>query len=164
MTLESIERGVARGVAAGIVFRGPAPESALRELESLVGTPLPPDLRAFYALHDGAEGIGVAGYDDVLSVAQMVDNWQLLRDVWSEIEQTHVRAPAAGIAPVLYSPRWVPFTQDGGGSFHCVDMQPDPRLGNVGQVIRYWNSEPPTLVAPSFAVWLETVEWTPEDA
>lgn len=154
---------VARGVEAGIVFRGPASESALRDLERLVDAPLPADFRAFYALHDGAEGIGIVGNDDFLCVAEIIKSWQLLHTVWSEIEQSPVRKPAPGIAPVPYSPRWAPFTHDGGGSFLCLDMQPDATLGHVGQIIRYWNSEPPTLVAPSFAAWLDTVEWTPED-
>lgn len=145
--MNELEVAIARGVEAGVRFRPPASTAALAELERELGLVLPDDLRAFYALHDGAEGIGIAAYDDLLSVAEATAAWSLLRDVWSEI----------GAEPGMWSNAWLPITSDGGGSYNCVDLA----AAGSRPVIRYEHADPVrTRVADSFATWLATVDWT----
>jgi cell wall assembly regulator SMI1 len=145
--MTELEVAIARGTRAGARFRSPAPFAQLAELERRVGGRLQEDLHAFYALHDGVDGIGVAGHEDLLSVAEAGDAWSMLREVWSELE------PHQG----LWSDLWLPVTSDGGGSHLCVDLAAD----RLGTVIRYWHVDPDRpRVADSFTKWLATVDWT----
>jgi len=163
VTSSTIDLGLARAAKAGVVFRGPALPEGLLALEQIGGAPLPDDFVAFYARHDGAEGVGIAAYEDLLAVDEIAKSWRLLREVWSEIEHSPGGGMPGGIAPALWSPAWLPFTHDGGGSHLCIDVASDrgPK-GRRGRVIRYWNGDPDRqVVAPSFAAWLSAVQWTP---
>ncbi|MBA3397485.1 MAG: SMI1/KNR4 family protein [Deltaproteobacteria bacterium] len=147
MTPEMLN-AIARGVRDGVVFRAGASDVELRMLEERIGLALPDELRAFYLAHDGAEGIGVATNDDLLAVGQIMESWMVLCDVWSEIDAE----------PGMWSALWLPVTDDGGGSFLCVDLG-----AGAGEtpVLRYLHGEPERpRIASSFTQWLATVEWT----
>lgn len=46
----------------------------------------------------------------------------------------------AGVRPVWWWPKWIPFMENGGGDYLCVDM--DPTLsGNLGQIVIYYHDE-----------------------
>jgi cell wall assembly regulator SMI1 len=158
-----LKSAIARATRAGIVLRPPASGDALAKLEQLTKLRLPEDFRAFYSAHDGADGIGVANQEDLLSVSEIETSWQLLHDIWSPHKQDRGREVDAGMAQVLWHAAWIPFTHDGGGSYLCVDLAPDESAGGrVGQVIQLWHSDPSRqLVTKSFAHWLADVEWTP---
>jgi cell wall assembly regulator SMI1 len=159
----TLDRAIARGKQAGIVFRPPASIATVADLARTIRVELPEEFAAFYARHDGAKGMGVAGNEDFLSIAEIGDRWQLLCEVWREIEPAPARSRStdAGIRDTGWCERWIPFTDSPSGDHLCLDLSPDTG-GTVGQVIRYWNGNPTRkLVASSFVDWLANVEWTP---
>lgn len=145
--MNELEAAIARGSRSGVEFRAPASLAAIAELERELGHALPADLRAFYALHDGATKIVVAAYQDLMSIAEARSEWTGLRRVWSEL----------AAQPGLWSDTWFPITSDGGGGYVCIELAGD----RAGTVIRYLHGDPARpRIAASFTQWLATVEWT----
>jgi cell wall assembly regulator SMI1 len=164
MSPEIIETAIRRARNAGIELRPQSSPQGVAELAEAMRVKLPDDFVAFYTGYDGAQNPGVADNEDLLSLAEIWENWELLRGVWSELDQDSANREAdPQVEPVMWSPAWVPFTHDGGGNYLCLDLAPNTAGGGqIGQVIRYWNSEPPrTRVAASFSDWLRSVAWTP---
>ncbi|GME73522.1 unnamed protein product [Ambrosiozyma monospora] len=50
---------------------------------------------------------------------------------------------------VMWSPRWIPITSDGGGGNHCIDLDPSPE-GTMGQVISHTEESSIDLLGKSF--------------
>ncbi|WP_188825493.1 SMI1/KNR4 family protein [Brucella endophytica] len=45
-----------------------------------------------------------------------------------------------GIRPTWWWPGWIPFMENGGGDYLCIDMDPAPG-GTLGQVVAYYHDE-----------------------
>lgn len=143
----------------------PASPDLLTDSEELLGLRLPADFRASYRAHNGQRGqaTGIVGNWRWLPLNELVREWQL----WSEMRRMGAfggwqARPDLGIAADWWNDGWVPFTADGRGNHHCIDLQPErgPRglVGQVGQVIVvYSDNAVREVVAPSFAAWLEGV-------
>jgi len=113
-----------------------AKAATLAAYERALGIPLPPDLRAWWSMHDGGvalfeyEGLGCghsmqrrAGMEELRQSGVLADHELFPQDV-------------ARIAATKWHPRWIPLAEDGCGNLYCVDMGP-ARMGIVGQVIRW---------------------------
>lgn len=125
----------------------------LETLEARIGRPLPQDLAASLAIHDGT-GLPLAmlGGRELLSA-------RLMGEVWAHLTASPRRAdeglPEGAVRAVWWHPAWVPFATGGDGNYLCVDLDPAPG-GSEGQVIEYWHDRPERrLVAPGFRPWLE---------
>ncbi|MEV0380555.1 SMI1/KNR4 family protein [Nonomuraea sp. NPDC050643] len=121
---------------------GPASEEDLAEAEEKLGVPLPPDLRALYAIADGDGDLINPLFDrqEWLPLAEIDD----LDDEWLEIarewqyepwRQTVFDAwPPNAVRRSPLRPGWIRFACDTGGNWLAVDMDPGPD-GRPGQVI-----------------------------
>jgi cell wall assembly regulator SMI1 len=143
-------------------------EEALQQAETVLGTTLPEDFKAFYRLYDGqgAEFLlaGAVGWG-FCSLTHVIGFWQMYRDFVEDgtfadqDADVTVRGP---IQPVFWHLKWIPFAQSFEGSHWCLDLAPAPG-GKIGQVISWNNGDGPLEVLfPSFealfALFLEDVE------
>lgn len=116
----------------------PAGASAalLKRVERAVGVALPPDLVAWWRLHDG--GVSIFEYEG-LSCAESLQRREGMEELRLDgVLADHEIFPQSvpRIAATKWHTRWIPLAQDGCGNLYCVDMGPG-RMGVVGQVIRW---------------------------
>ncbi len=138
-----------------------ATDAEISELEEVIGVQLPPDLVAFYRIHNGQspESPGFIHCEEWLSLARILDEWQVWKGLLDGGNFTQDGAPQAsdadeGIQPVWWHPHWLPITYDGSGNHYCLDLAPGEG-GHVGQIIRMWHDDSErTLAAPSFEEWI----------
>lgn len=138
-----------------------ASDSAIRSAERRIGFTLPPDLRAFYRLHDGLGEPGFLHYGSFQSLTQMVASWQAhlnfeqsqrARIASGEWAPTHMTGP---IRSVWWSAKRALITNIGGTDGVMVDVDPAPG-GAVGQLVEFDHELGPRCVlAPSFTNWLQ---------
>jgi cell wall assembly regulator SMI1 len=124
--------------------------------EAHLGLRFPPELVASYRLHNGSRETAVLGYGySLLPLAEVVAQWGIWKRLVDEgtFEGTVPDSPSA-VRKVWWNVKWIPFTHNGGGDHHCVDMDPAAR-GTVGQVIQF-NHEVGvhSVLAPDFATYL----------
>jgi cell wall assembly regulator SMI1 len=141
-------------------------EAALAELETLVGKPLPEDVKAFYRIHDGQFGKVPTGlfYGLLfLSLAAATQQWLtwksiLDRETVEGLAQLSMFCTSAkpGAIKEIYANRfWVPFAYDFAGNHLGIDLDPGPN-GVYGQVINFGRDEDAKFVlANSFAAFIE---------
>ena len=113
-----------------------ASASSLSALSRALGVDLPPDLVAWWRLHDG--GVSIFEYEGLSCAAsrgRRAGMEELRRD---GVLADHELFPqtVARIARTKWHPLWIPLAEDGCGNLYCVDMGPG-RMGVVGQVIRW---------------------------
>src|SRR5262249_34037477 len=109
-------------------------------------------LRASYLLHDGSgDALLPWGYL-LLTLQQMVREWQTLRRLFEK--ENWPGNPNGPIRPVHWDIRWIPVASNKSGDFHFVDRAPAPG-GTVGQVFSF-NHEvgPVRVLGKSFGEWL----------
>jgi cell wall assembly regulator SMI1 len=136
---------------------GPASEQELAARERALGVALPDEFAESYRLHNGQRrdvpGLTEMGW--LLPLKEAVAQ----RRVWKELlDGGHFvgvsSEPDVGVRDDWWSPKWIPFTHDGGGNHLCIDLDPAPG-GSVGQVILMWHDDPRReLRAGSFGGWL----------
>ena len=136
----------------------PAPWEEIAATEKLIGRELPDDVVRSYQRHNGQQGegglFGGELWHDMAGVRNEWSVWQGLID-GNEFEGTSSECDGDRISQDWWNPGWVPFTADGGGNSHCVDLSPGP-TGVAGQVIemihddgfRPWH-------AANFGQWLQ---------
>ncbi len=140
-----------------------ASEQAIEEVERLLEITLPEAVRASYRRHNGGYSMELASEMDVLSLADMVDWWQILEKLLHDPnwigQPPYYFTPEAiqagwhmdPIQPIWWHRRWIPFASDLTGNLSCVDLAPAAG-GTVGQIID-WDHEcgPSRVLFPSFA-------------
>lgn len=129
---------------AKAVLRPPASASDVARVERLVGAPLPSDLRALLALHDGQRippfVSTVAGFM-LLPCADVARTWTEYGELVDAGDLRRAAKSKSGtVKPVWWSKRWVPFAEGAGGDLLCIDLDPDAK-GTSGQVLRFWHDE-----------------------
>lgn len=102
-------------------LRPGASESELIEMESQLGVVLPDLLKQMLMIHDGQDGFGLLFGNQMLSIAEILRQWQ----GWREIEADGMNEDCAefmgasppGVVKAMYTnARWIPLTHDGGGN------------------------------------------------
>jgi cell wall assembly regulator SMI1 len=140
-------------------LRPGATDAEIRELETSVGTALPPAFVESLRRHDGQDDpsrmADLFNFNHLLSVRQIIDDRAMkldLFDGWGEIEWL---VPDK-IKNVTWSPGWIPFTEaDGDG--YVLDLDPTER-GTLGQIFyRLHDDNPTELTATSFAEFLSRI-------
>lgn len=133
-------------------LRGPVDADALRALEHAIGRALPADLRAALAIHDGRANLD--GYK-LLHAERIQDRYQ---DELAHADQASSHPQRGTCRPVQWSKGWIPFAEDGGLNFLCLDLDPGPS-GAAGQVIRWERSARGADATQwkSFADWLGAI-------
>jgi cell wall assembly regulator SMI1 len=110
----------------------PVSAGDLKSLEAALGQPLPAELKEALEVHDGQP------YLDsymLMPAARIQQRYQR--------EMENVDKPAAAsdgtCREVVWSKGWIPFAEDGGQNFFCIDLDPG-KNGTAGQVIRWERS------------------------
>jgi cell wall assembly regulator SMI1 len=149
-----------------------ATEANINALESHVGAPLPPLVRALYRVHDGigmpatvreGEYLYVSA-STLLTLADAVDAWQSLHDLSTRGVFDDARVVVEGpVRQAWWHPAWLPVTSSSGGDCYCIDLDP-PKGGTVGQVVNFWHDSPERSVqSPDLATFLldhlDEYEW-----
>lgn len=121
----------------------PATDAEIRELEQKLGVTLPADFVECLKVHNGQKG----GADwlfsglEFLSSRRILDEWAIWKDLLDGGDFDGAEAePGAGIKPVWWSPKWIPFTYNGAGDHLCLDLDPSSQ-GRSGQVITLWHDD-----------------------
>ncbi|EST38077.1 hypothetical protein N566_09415 [Streptomycetaceae bacterium MP113-05] len=115
-------------------LRPGAEPAALAAAEQALGMPLPADLAASLACHDGSDpGSGVLPFRvDLLSAEGLAEQWELWNAVSTEFDEGE--EPWGMIAGQRHWHRlWVPVTIFQ-GDLECLDMRPGPGQGRMGVV------------------------------
>jgi cell wall assembly regulator SMI1 len=137
-----------QGLLEVLAERAPGTRAALREpvphgdaVAAALGFELPPPLREWFALHDGAEpffGGQVLPFNSVLSLPVAVDSVLLTRRIWwSEefVDRAAAEQDPADTVAGTWLASYVYIGQDGMGGGLFVDLRRGPSQGCV----RFWD-------------------------
>ena len=133
-----------------------ASEADIQALERMVGVKLPMDFVECLKVHDGQKGAADWLFfgSEFLSLQRIMDEWV----IWNELSHNgdfddSEAASEAGIQPVWWSSKWIPFSYNGTGDHLCLDLDPVGG-GRSGQVITFWHDDGARKKkADSFAQW-----------
>lgn len=159
--LATIEAAAAK---AGVVLPPGASEADIAAAEARLGVTFPPDMRAFYRAHDGGPDDVVCGGRQLLSLADIVSQWGVWKELFDDgtFDDDGVEADT-GVRARWWLPAWIPVSQDLSGNHDMVDLAPDKR-GVYGQVLSFWHDDPSrTIEGDDFLSWLEDQEWGDSD-
>jgi cell wall assembly regulator SMI1 len=127
-------------------LQGLLPGARAEELDRLqteLGLPLPAGLRDVLSWHNGQSGEFIGSLEQ---------SWNLMSTAQIAAAKKELdAAPSGEQAQTSWKPSWIPFLDDDGGNYLCLDTsQPE------APVREYWAGSPeqPAL-APSLAVWLK---------
>ncbi|MDF2935464.1 MAG: cell wall assembly/cell proliferation coordinating protein [Paenibacillaceae bacterium] len=141
---------------SGALFNPGVEESELDNLEKATGITLPEEFRALYRSHNG-EGEGLSGFWAGFG-------WMKLEAVlgeWRGLQQsayTIVSDKPGQIREGAFQTGWIPFGDDGGGSFLVMDLAPGPE-GSYGQIITIdHNSDISYVIAGSLSELFAFIE------
>ncbi|GAA2093890.1 hypothetical protein GCM10009759_20910 [Kitasatospora saccharophila] len=158
--LHAFLRGRAELLGEAEQLAPPAMPEQLAEAERRLGHRLPDDLRALYLTTDGGGGTtDLIDGRQLLTLDEMVEAAEHLRYAgkfhfaWDEPGDAVVPLeprPHGAVRRCHDHPGWVPFSTDGSGNHHAVDLAPAP-AGRPGQVLDIGadNYEGPLYVADS---------------
>jgi cell wall assembly regulator SMI1 len=137
-----------QGLLDVLAERAPGTRAALREpvphggaVAAALGLELPPLLREWFALHDGAEpffGGQVLPFNSVLGLSVAVDSVLLTRRIWGSeefVDRAAADRDPAGTVAGTWLASYVYIGQDGMGGGLFVDLRPGPLQGCV----RFWD-------------------------
>jgi cell wall assembly regulator SMI1 len=139
-----------------------ATKAQIDKLESLVGRPLPDDIRQSYAIHNGVRGYLVPSHPgrnsfdlllDLKTIAHELKTWRGMLE-GGEFAGNKPN-PTGPIRRVWWSMGWVPIIGEGTGDHLCIDLDP-PEGGSYGQVFDFGHEYGPTRVFyPDFGSLME---------
>lgn len=172
--LDALRRHVRARLSAYQTVNPPATREQLRALETVIGSPLPDELLALYAIADGAEldldrdedeAGGIHGWYGWLSIEEITKTYAWTRREtwlgwslgWDEARlETN---PYGTVKRVGGDPGWIPILDDGGGNWIGLDLAPAAD-GRVGQVIEFGRDfDTAAYLAPSLTALFQG--WQP---
>ena len=135
------------------VLEDGATDKEIQDIETALKVELPEDFIESYKIHNGIKaGFGFIEGWDLHSLDSIISEWK----IWEGLEEIKdfESTPDEGIKNNWFNSKWVPFTSDGAGDSHCLDLDPD-KGGNIGQVLILWHDDATRpLVAKSFTEFL----------
>jgi cell wall assembly regulator SMI1 len=161
-----IARIEAKAAAAGVTLAKGASAKEIAATEKVLGAKLPDDVVAFYRRHDGTEDQPAVEGRELLSLARIVSEWKIWKDLLDQgtFEENDNGTPGIGVQKKWWIPEWVPVTFDGAGNHHVIDLAPAPG-GIRGQVLSFWHDDDArTVVAKSFLEFLAGATWGDDEA
>ena len=131
-------------------------EDRLHEFERDIGFQMPDAFKELYAWKNGQHPTCSAALQHnrmFMSIEEVLDTHRMLNEFLEAGEFDH---------ELWWSPRWVPFLDNGGGDRQCIDMG-GAFGGVVGQLINFWHDwENRDIEYPSLEEWLEVFVTTLE--
>jgi cell wall assembly regulator SMI1 len=147
----------------------PATADELEQLTTVIGQDLPADLIASYQIHNGqAEDAACGGlmpfgedYGDIAhslaSLEEVIMDYEMMTELLEGGDFVGIeKEPHDAIKAAPWNKGWIPIANDGGGDYHCVDLDPGPQ-GIHGQIITVVEGPTQAVIADSLAEWLEKV-------
>jgi cell wall assembly regulator SMI1 len=137
---------------------------AIADFERAIGVPLPEDFRESLQLHGGgSEDCWILWYGELLTLAGMLTQWTMYRDMQARGEYAvpgdaawTADASAGPIKPLFWNTRRL-FVTDNCGDHLTLDLDPPP-AGNYGQVLDHSHEVgPKNVLAPSWSAFLNQV-------
>ncbi|WP_088702689.1 SMI1/KNR4 family protein [Rhizobium sp. R693] len=129
------------------IYREPASLEQITQAEREIGVQFHPDLHALLSFTNGATSSSpsLAGAFGLMTLDEMVSAYKFLLEEFpggKNLENpNHAPIDAdVGVRPVWWWPKWIPFMENGGGDYLCVDMDPTAG-GNLGQIVIYYHDE-----------------------
>lgn len=165
---ERIARWYAKNGVRGFQLAPGATPQQLADAERELGMPLPEDVRASWALHNGGltDSTWVLTSGDLLPLERIVSQWkrscQWQRDEGYGLGERFAPRDIAGpIKPVYWSPKRLAVTDNSGDSL-TIDLDP-PADGVLGQVLDFDHELGPTVVVAKswssfLAKWADDLE------
>lgn len=121
----------------------PASDTNINTLELKLGVKLPTEFIEHLKVHDGQKGKSEWLFPNgkFLSSKRILDEWMIWNDLLDDGDFEGTKAESgAGIQPVWWTPKWIPFTYNGAGDHLCLDLDPDDG-GRFGQIITVWHDD-----------------------
>ena len=150
-------------------FQPPATDEELEAAASNLGLQLPEDIKEFYRIVNGADpesdSTGIFPPPDrwdmafgPLTLETVVQEWEMQKELLESGDYEGLNAePSQGVAKDWWNLGWIPFADNGGGDFYCIDMAPTD-AGTSGQVISHSHeSGERKLLATSLGEYLKTL-------
>jgi cell wall assembly regulator SMI1 len=167
------------------LLQPPVSQEQLDAAASEMGLVFPNDFIAFYQIVDGYDPNGDPSsifpsydeWDDVafgpLALEAIVQDWKMQRELLEAGDFAGLEPVSSkGVANDWWNPGWIPFADNGGGDYYCIDMAP-AEGGREGQVISHSHeSGEHKVLAASLADYLDdlanaleanTLEYSEED-
>lgn len=134
----------------------PASRHELASLEEGVECVLPNDVRETYAIYNGDNKQCVLPGGYLMDLSEVSKTWKMFKTPFDEgLFEGSETTPEGPIKPDWWNPRWIPVLHNGGGDYHCIDMDPAPG-GSVGQFFKFQHETGPSnVLALSFGEFLE---------
>jgi len=114
----------------------PASENEITQLENALNVQLPDAFRRYLSVWNGQhELVPFIGCNSFLPIPDMIETWSMLSDMFEdEDEMDWVREDR--IKPLIWSRKWIPFTEFESSSHLILDLDPGVN-GSIGQVFKF---------------------------
>ncbi|WP_312110310.1 SMI1/KNR4 family protein [Brevibacillus reuszeri] len=114
----------------------PATEDEINLLENTLGVHLPIYFRNYLSVCNGQqERVPFIGYNSFLSIPAIIETWSMMNDLFEEEEQVDW-INEDRIKPLIWSKKWIPFTDFEGSTHLILDVDPG-KNGVSGQIFKY---------------------------
>jgi cell wall assembly regulator SMI1 len=131
------------GIRRGL--NGPASVEDIVSFEALIGQPLSEEFKRLYKRHNGQNGESLDGFAGFLYGIRWMPRQEARNSWMPSLSGPNKISPDNQVKPLDQNPRWIRFTEDGGGNHMAIDLDPGPS-GTNGQVILIGPDEPATFV------------------
>lgn len=133
----------------------PATEAELAAFEQEFDLTLPPELRQWFAWHNGQQGFDSFFQNNCLqSLDGAAESMRINRELLAD----------GDFVENWWRPDWVPFLENGGGDHVCVDLE-GTFTGQAGQLMEHWHDgEARSVLFPDLPSWLAAVVRAYEEA
>ncbi|QAV19438.1 SMI1/KNR4 family protein [Paenibacillus chitinolyticus] len=102
----------------------PAAEEEIQRLERTLQVTLPTAFRDYLSIMNGQhDEIPFIGYNCFLSIADIIETWSMMNELFEDEEQVDW-VNEDRIKPVIWSNKWIPFTDFEASSRLILDLDP----------------------------------------
>ncbi len=141
-------------------YRPPANVAAISNFEDKSNLQIPEELRQLLLIADGEARLsaGSIGNWRLMSIGEIQAAWGLLTQLDLKGAFANLDPQASPyLAPLWWSPAWIPFATNDSGGFFCIDNNP-PEPIRTGQVLIFFQDwSPRFLVAGNLSAWFERI-------
>ncbi|WP_289136953.1 SMI1/KNR4 family protein [uncultured Brevibacillus sp.] len=114
----------------------PATEDEITLLENTLAVQLPMCFRNYLSMFNGQqEQEPFIGYNSFLSIPAIIETWSMMNDLFEDEEQVDW-IDEDRIKPLIWSKKWIPFTDFEGSTHLILDLDPG-KNGVSGQIFKY---------------------------
>lgn len=143
----------------------PATLDDFRQLEEIIGYPLPDNFKELYLIHNGSDpDSGILVGLPLMSLEEMLNTWKIWVDIVDDggtvedISNECHSHPHGHVKPLYANRGWLPFAGDT-QNYVAIDFDPD-KNGKVGQIINSGRDDMIRhVIADNFGDFLQFVAW-----